>query len=130
GELIVAADPSDPNRRIMAHAKSNLGKFGSSLIYSINEDGRLIWGGTSDLGADELLAEYDPARQSAVEEATEFLQEALCVGAKLSKDIKEQARARGISFATLRRAQDYIGVIKRPAGFQQGWLLELPSVVR
>jgi KaiC/GvpD/RAD55 family RecA-like ATPase len=129
-ELFVAADPYDADRRIMAHAKSNLGKLGHSLSYAISDEGRLVWGGKSDLGAGDLLAECTSEQQSAVEEATEFLQEVLSGGAQFSKEIKEQARARGISFATLRRAQDRLGVIKRPNGLRQSWLLELPTVTQ
>jgi len=129
-ELFVAGDPYDASRGIMAHAKSNLGKLGRSLSYTISEEGRLVWGGTSDLVAGDLLGECTPEQQSAVEEAAEFLEEVLSGGAQSSKDVKEQAGARGISFATLRRAQDRLGVIKRPSGFQRSWLLELPSLAQ
>lgn len=85
-ELFVAADPNDPNRRVMAHAKSNLAMLGSSLTYTIGEDGKLGWGDPSNLTADDLFVERTPEQQNAVEEAAEFLEEVLSVGAQLSKD--------------------------------------------
>jgi len=39
-------------------------------------------------------------------------------------------RQKGISTATLRRAQNLLGVINRPGGYQGDWLLELPRVVQ
>jgi hypothetical protein len=129
-EIFAAEDPYNTDHRVMAHAKSNLGKLGPSLSYTISEEGRLVWESISDLGAADLLAECSPEQQSAVEEAAEFLEEALSSGARLSKQLKEQAKARGISFASLRRAQGRLRVTKRPGGFQGGWLLELPSLAQ
>jgi KaiC/GvpD/RAD55 family RecA-like ATPase len=130
-ELIAAPHPEDPKRRIMAHAKSNLGKFGGSLEFKIGDEGRLIWCGASDLTANELLAPESTSEEgSALEEAKDFLKEALSVGARLTREIQEEATATGISKATLRRAQKALNVMKRPVGFGGGWMLELPGVVQ
>jgi len=105
-ELFVAADPNDASHRVMAHAKSNLGRLGDSLAYTIAEDGRLVWCGTSDLTAGDLLAaECTSQQRSAIEEAAQFLQEALADGPQPSKDI-QQATASGISHPTLRPRPD------------------------
>jgi ATP/maltotriose-dependent transcriptional regulator MalT len=63
-----------------------------------------------------------------VEEATDFLREALADGPRASKEIWQQAEERGISYATLRRGQARLGIIKRPAGFGKPWLLEFRRV--
>jgi hypothetical protein len=129
-ELLAAADPFDPTRRVLAHSKSNLGKAGDSLNYAIDETGKLFWCSKSNLTASELLAECSFDQQSALEEACDFLQELLSGGPQPSKDVKEQAKARDISLATLRRAQSRLGIQKRPNGYQGGWLLELPIVLK
>jgi hypothetical protein len=128
-ELQAGKDPTDPSHRILAHAKSNLGKSGDSISYSINEDGTFTWGPSSRFTADELLA-APPTEQtrSALSEAEDFLRETLGNGSQKSSDVQEQARARGITNATLRRAKDTLGVRKRPGGFGESWLLELPRV--
>lgn len=61
-----------------------------------------------------------PRTQNGLKEAT----------ADQNQIIQWKAKALGISFATLRRAQDRLGVIKRPGGFRQSWLLELPRVAQ
>jgi hypothetical protein len=128
-ELFVAADPDDPERRVMAHAKSNLGRLGASIAYTIRENGTLIWRGTTNLTANDLvIVGSEGGGQSAVEEATDFLREALADGPRASKEIWQQAEERGISYATLRRGQARLGIIKRPAGFGKPWLLEFRRV--
>jgi Bifunctional DNA primase/polymerase, N-terminal/AAA domain/Primase C terminal 1 (PriCT-1) len=130
-ELIVATDPENPNRAIMAHSKSNLGKIGPSLAFSIGEGGTLAWGGESNLKANDLLAlPATSDERSALEEAEEFLRSALATGTKPSKEIQEQASANCISPATLRRAQKRLGVTTKPAGFGEPWMFELPIVAQ
>ena len=65
-----------------------------------------------------------------MEEAAEFLQEALADGPQPSKNIQQQAAASGITHATLRRAQTRLGVVKRPGGFGESWMLELRRVAQ
>lgn len=130
-ELFVAADPENSNRAIMAHSKSNLGKFGPSLAFCIGDGGALVWHGESSLKANDLLAlPATSEERSALEEAEEFLRNALADGPQPSKEIQEQAKANGISPATLRRAQSSLKVVKRPGGFGQPWMLELSSVAQ
>jgi Bifunctional DNA primase/polymerase, N-terminal/AAA domain/Primase C terminal 1 (PriCT-1) len=128
-ELLVATDPTDSARRILAHAKSNLGRQGDSITYTINDDGTLLWGLASELTADALLmAPPTEEARKPVTEAKEFLTEVLANGPQKSIDVQEQARARGIKDATLRRAKEALEIVKRPAGFGESWCLELPRV--
>lgn len=130
-ELLVAREPEQESRIVMAHSKSNLGKFGPSLVYSIDSAGKLQWHGESNLMADELLSVPATADdRSALEEAKDFLREELADGSKPAKDVQARAQANGISRATLRRAQTALKVAKAPQGFEGVWMLSLTTVAQ
>ena len=115
----------------MAHSKSNLGKLGPSVGYSIDGTGKLQWHGESRLKANDLLtAPASSADRSAVEDAEDFLRDALVDGVRLVKEVQSMAEQSGISKASLRRAGDRIGVERKPGGFGKGWMLSLPSVAQ
>jgi KaiC/GvpD/RAD55 family RecA-like ATPase len=130
-EIVAAPHPSDSSRRVMAHAKSNLGKFGDSLEFEISGEGQFHWRGKSELTANDLLSpEAASEDRSAFDEAVDFLRESLAGGPLSSNEVKAKASERGISLATLRRAQGRLKVIKAPDGFGQSWMLSLPSVAQ
>ncbi|MEW6212387.1 MAG: AAA family ATPase [Acidobacteriota bacterium] len=135
--LLVGADPDNPTRRAIVQTKNNLAEFGAALGYEIR-DGRFYWTGTSDLTASRILAaagsETDASAQA---EAEEFLREILADGPIPSKEGQKEARAAGISEATLRRARRAIGVVARSKGKtgRRGaelweWSLEKDSVAQ
>lgn len=116
--LLVGKDPQDKSLRVLAHLKSNLSVKGSSLSYEIQNDkdgrGHFHWRGRSDVTADMLLAPQKPGREkSKVEEAEEFLFEALANGPRPSKDIFDEAEAEKISESTLRRAKRRLPIRKQ-----------------
>lgn len=130
-EIVAAPHPSDPACRIMAHAKANLGKCGDSREFTISDDGQFRWGAKSDLTANDLLAsEVSGAERSALDEAVDFVKEALDGGPMPSNDLKAKAKQIGISQATLRRAQSRLKVTKAPDGFGKNWVLSLPIVAQ
>jgi hypothetical protein len=87
--LVVAADPSDDNARLVAVTKSNLSAIPPTLRFRVvdaeNGSGRVEWDRTpSDLSADELLAETAEGnvarprfQESRVEKAGRELRELL-----------------------------------------------------
>ena len=128
-ELLVAREPEQADRVVMAHSKSNLGHFGPSLEFSIDSAGKLHWHGESSFGADDLLTAPATAEErSALDEAIDFLREELADGSKPAKDLQVRAQANGISRATLRRAQASLKVTKAPDGFKGPWMISLPTV--
>ncbi|HEY5214389.1 MAG TPA: bifunctional DNA primase/polymerase [Acidobacteriaceae bacterium] len=128
-ELLVAWEPEQEGRVVMAHSKSNLGKFGPSLEFSIDSAGKLQWHGESSFRADDLLTAPATAdERSALDEAVDFLREELADGSKPAKDIQAKAEANGISRATLRRAQAALKVTKGPQGFKGPWMISLRTV--
>jgi hypothetical protein len=130
-EIVAAPHPSDPTRRIMAHAKSNLGKYGDSLEFRISDEGQFSWCGKSELTANDLLApEAMSEERSALDEAVDFLKEVLSGGPLPSEELKTKARENGISQATLRRAQSRLKTVKAPDGFGKSWTVSLPIVAQ
>ena len=129
-ELLVAREPEQADRVVMAHSKSNLGHFGPSLEFSIDSAGKLHWHGESSFGADDLLTAPATAEErSALDEAIDFLREELAdaVGGDRRAAAKLVRRI-GISRATLRRAQASLKVTKAPDGFKGPWMISLPTV--
>jgi putative DNA primase/helicase len=110
--LLVAPDPGDEKRRILASTKSNLSEKPASLAYRIVGDeehdcARIVWEGTSDLRAEDLL---NPPRETKRDAAAEFLESALLGGPVLARELYDLAEAEGISDRTLRRAKEELGV--------------------
>jgi len=106
----------DNGTTVMAHAKCNLAPLGPSLSYKI-EDSCFKWIGKVKTTAEDLAAEPDDSdTRRAVDEAMDFLREALANGPVLSNDLEEQAAKLGISNRTLRRAKPRAGVKARQQG--------------
>lgn len=133
--LLVAADPDDPTRRVLASVKSNLGATPDSLAYRLVDSpdhgvASIVWEGVIDHDAHGLLATTtaegpDASERTAAEHwLTDYLTEN---GATPSKVVKAQARKEGISEATLKRAKKNIGVIDRSEGFPRTSTWDLPS---
>lgn len=120
--LLVAADPEDPERRILASTKSNLGPPPSALAYrlegTLSGSVRVVWLGETDHTASKLLsAPSGEEERSALDEATGVLSDILSSGPVSADDVKRQAREAGITTATLRRAKATLGVRSEKVGF-------------
>lgn len=129
--FLVAPDPAEPDRRVMAATKSNLGALPPSLSYRLvnapNGSPRVDWDLTpSPLTAADLVC-GGPASGSELSDATQFLAEVLAGGPLESKEAESLARKTGISERTLRRARKAMGVQARKSGMSGSWYLELPS---
>jgi AAA domain-containing protein len=111
--LIVGLDPQRPDRRVVAHLKSNLAPKGSSFSYELRE-GQFLWTGPSKLTASSLCkSEPTGEQQGALEEAVCFLTDALAAGPKPVEQVRAEAKKAGITPATLRRARIAVGVGSR-----------------
>jgi putative DNA primase/helicase len=120
-------------RRILARGKSNIGPDSGGFEYDIAQAEPLpginasyiAWGKSVDGTARELLAEPDDqSDRSALDSACEFLNDILAGGMTPSKTVEDDARAAGITKATLRRAREKLGV--KPVKGATGWYLKLP----
>lgn len=133
--LLVAKDPADENRRVLAATKSNLGPVPDSLAYRLVDAGqggvaRIEWDGTVTQNAAELLAAPadgdDHSEQTAAEN---WLKDYLSVEgpAVASKTVKAAAGKERISEATLKRAKLKLGIQDRSEGFPRTTVWELPQ---
>jgi hypothetical protein len=119
--LVVGPDPSDPAVRVLAHAKSNLAPRQRSLTYRlerVDEFGccRIVWGGASELSADDLCdilsrreKEEQESAHTRLAAAVEFLSAALQNGPRAVEELKEEAKVLGLAWATVRRAVKVLG---------------------
>jgi putative DNA primase/helicase len=130
--LLVAKDPEDEDRRILAPVKSNLCAPPPSLAYRMESRGdvaRIAWEpGIVEMTAGELLAaqggdDEDADGPSMVEEAAEFLRDLLQHGAVGTIAVQKSAREAGHSWRTVRRAQKRLGI--RPEKTPEGWRWKL-----
>lgn len=73
----------------------------------------------------ELPDDEQPAPK--LDLAVQFLRETLKDGPVPTADLAEQAKTAGLSWATIRRAADRLGVTTEKAGFQGPWAWRLPE---
>ena|GEM_PF-3131823 len=130
--LLIARDPDDENRRVLAAVKHNLSVPPESLLFRLEttESGvaRVTWEGTSSHQADALLAmpSTDDERR-AIDDAKDFLLTVLSNGPVASSQVNSEARSAAISDITLRRAKSALGVVSRKEGMTAGWVWALPE---
>lgn len=132
--------------RLFVRGKSNIGPIGDGFRYSLEQApladdpeisaSGIVWGEAVKGTAAELLAKLEglePGKgdSPAMSEAKGFLQDRLAAGSILQKAIKAEAEGAGISWATVRRAKDALGVQaeKAPAkpGADSPWQWRLPE---
>ena len=130
------ADESEP-QRIVALAKSNYAPPGVAHEVRLDvpageQHPKITYVGQSQVEAREVLAEEEPAPQSALTEAMDFLQRVLHDGEKLTVDVEAEAKAYGIATRTLKRARQMLRVVSRHEGFgtKGKWYLSLPDDLR
>jgi AAA domain len=136
--LLLGADPEHPHgrRRVIAHAKSNLGPLAPSLALAIEgvtlrslgvETARIREIGVSPQRAEDLLSIERPERAARLTEAIAFLETELREGPGLVKELTEKARQSGLSEQTLKRARTALGIESSKLDFSRGWQWQLPS---
>jgi len=126
--LLVARDPEDEHRRVLAPVKNNLSAPAPSLAWRLVAEGdvaRVAWEGESPHDARALLAvPADPQERTERDGAREWLEEALAGGAMPVRDLKREAAAAG-SWRTVERAKPAAGVEPLKSGWGTGWLWRL-----
>ncbi len=120
---------------MLASTKCNLCPPPESLSFHLEADeggaARVVWDGTSTHGANALLAQ--PATEEdrhAIDEAKDFLLEALASGPVNVKQVQGEAARAGISEATLRRAKTTLGIVSEKQGMGGPWVWTLPKVLK
>jgi hypothetical protein len=131
--LLVALDPDDDSRRVLASIKSNLGPRPKSLAFHLeacdDEAVHVIWDGSSNHDANALLAVLATAdERHAVDEAQDFLLAELAEGPVGAKQMKAAAAGAGISEASLRRAKHALHIASAKQAMEGPWTWSLPKV--
>jgi hypothetical protein len=130
--LLVAVDPADAERRVLASTKANLAPAAVSLSYRVVEANpgvaAIEWCGQSDHTAAALLAAASDPAETATErtEATAWLKAMLADGPVPAKTLRREAEEAGHSWRTVQRAQGALGIIVTKSGFHGGWEWRLP----
>lgn len=124
------------DRRILARSKSNIGTDEGGFAYDLEQAepqpgihaSYVVWGQHVEGSARELLTDpfaQDDGQSSALDNAIEFLRDVLGDDVVPTKTVEADAKAAGISWATVRRAGDKLRVKKQKGS--SGWYWSLPK---
>jgi hypothetical protein len=137
--LLLARDPEVPERRVLFPYRNKLGKLPLARTFTLEmktiasatgPDGKcpedsdrevsapyLVWGGTSDWSAAELLTpQKSAAERPVLNDACRLLEQATLPGPVAVQTLREEAHQLGISAATLQRAKQLLGLKSRRQG--------------
>jgi len=121
--LLVARDPGDAERRVLAVTKSSLGAIPSSLAFRMEDNGsgpQVEWLGESQYTAEQLSRTTHSTDQPVLDEAVYLLFSLLGRGPLPARRAIDNAAAEGVSRRTLQRAKAILGVCSRRHGFGPG----------
>ncbi len=120
--LLVAADPDDPDRRLLAPIKNNLDTLPAAFAFRIVEHPTLhvamvTWEGATAHTADALLEVGPAAEESgALAEAMDVLTQILAEGPVPAEIGEAAALVAGVKESTLKRARHKLGVASHRIG--------------
>jgi RecA-family ATPase len=141
--VLVAAKDEKSDERILCRAKANICADEGGFKYELDQTeipdvpgvvaSVVRWGEPLEGSARDILAtveESDRGKGSALDDAIDFLEDTLSDGAVPQKEIEAAAKSEGLSWKTVRRAKDSIGVISYRHGGIGGsgsWYWSLPA---
>jgi putative DNA primase/helicase len=126
--------PKLENRKLLLSGKNNLSAPLRGLSFEIVGDPpRLQWVSDPavDLRVDDLIAqrEHRGPQPTIRDSVAEWLVNLLSDGPRPVKEIRQQASVAGLSWATVRRAQESLGIVPQKMSWEEGWVWELPNEV-
>lgn len=133
-------DGTNPSRRLLLRAKSNIGPEGGGFVYDLQQEplpdhpgieaSRAIWIEAIQGSARDLLAEVEAQDEdrSATSDAIEWLREALAAGPRSAREVKQEAKGAGIGDKPLRSARERLRIKPQKSGFGSGWVWALPKM--
>jgi hypothetical protein len=131
---VIASDPSDETRHVMAPSKFNLGRMPKSLAYTLVDDpthgcARVHWMGESEYTADKLVtipSESDEEKEERGSTQTFLLDYLESQGGEApAKDVLKAGRAAGIDDTQMKHARYRSRnprVVSRKASMGSGWV--------
>jgi hypothetical protein len=132
---LVVKDQNNDRRRLFLPIKNNIGDDTSGMAFGVvgEEVPRIIWEHDRvTMKADQALASpEDEDRRTGPEPAAKnaaigWLAELLADGPVESAKVKEEAKAAMVAWATVRRAQESIGIKPYKEPFGGAWMWKLP----
>ena len=127
----LSRDTENRNRRLLLPGKCNLASEQSGLAFTITGEPPSVWWEHDPVAmtADDALARENgtAGEHSAIDEATDWLREALAGSPRPSKELKNAAQRDGIAWRTVERAKAKLGVSNRPDGFGGPWVWAMPD---
>jgi len=136
GTVKQKAEEGQPQRMMLARAKSNIGPDGGGFTYAIEQTelpggiatSRIVWGAAVEGTARELLADPEPHDASHDDDAAAFLRDLLASGQRAAREIFSEAERAGYSRDQMKRAKRRAGVETVKVGMEGGWVWRLPDV--
>ena len=127
--------------RLLVKAKSNISAGDGGFTYDLQQTeldrhpgiaaSFVAWGPAVEGTARELLAvaEADTGAGGTgdLAEARQFLADLLAAGPVPANDVKRKAAGAGLSWTTVRRGKDVMGIKSRKQGLAAGWAWSLPE---
>ena len=137
---MLVKSPDDNEVRVLCPVKCNIAKDSVSFAFRVVEkmhpslnltQPAIEWlEGKIDMTADDFVALSEASDQpSKLTEAEEFLKERLSTGPELASTVPQEARSRGISERTLKRARKSLNIqSEKQNGVENGsWMWSLPK---
>lgn len=119
------------DRRLLLPVKSNLAPDQTPMAYTILDRGQgpvVSWQpGPVSAHVHQLSTDPTPSDLAPFDRALGLLASLLANGPRATAEVEDQARATGISVATLRRAREHLGISTTKLGYQGQWHLALPK---
>jgi len=113
---IDSPDPNEPGNRRLSVIKSNLGRFPDPMGFRIG-DGGVSFG-------DPPVA---PRQETQLDRAMDLLRALLVKGPRPSSEIEDECQGAGLSWDTMKRAKDKLGVVAKRDGKAGRWSWGLPA---
>lgn len=131
--LAVVKDKRDPFVRLLVPVKSNIGRDQGGMRFTIQSDAeraepKLVWLGSESMSADDALGDTaSSGKPRQIDDAIEFLEDALTNGPRSPTELRALATDAGLSWGSVRRAKDRLEVEAFKTGMAGGWAWRLPS---
>jgi len=125
--MLITKDPeAAPDGRLFFQVKNSLTGTPPGVRFDLAEKlvPPFLWGLSTEQTAEEIMAGDTGAPK--IRDAEIFLYEELAYGARPVEELEEAAKKAKIAWRTVWRAKGNLKVKARKAGFQEGWVWELP----
>lgn len=126
----VGKAPDDEEQKAFGHVKTNWGKYGKTLVFSLKGGGRddvptLIWEREADYSADAINKPKEPGRPNEQDPIKYFLREKLQSGPEKVGNLLTQAKNEGLytSKSTMLRALEDVAILEGK-GPKAKWILK------